>query len=307
MKKILFAGGGSLGHIAPSIAVWNTFKQNDNEAEAHFVCSTSKLDTNFLKSESIPYSTIDAPRIGISFIWKFWKAVSESKKIIKREKINIVFSKGGHVSIPVCFAAKKMKIPIVLHESDAVLGRANKIIAKWADVLCMGMQTKCDSCKNIKVTGNPIRETITKGSKEKGFQLTGLKEGVPILMVIGGSQGSEALNEAINMNIDSVITKCQIIHITGAGKSGSNNRDGYFCIEFAHEQLPHLYAITDLALTRAGANLISELSANKIKTILVPLRGVGHDHQQKNAEAIESNAHFTVLQQKDLSEKLLQK
>lgn len=286
---MLFVGGGSLGHIVPSIAVWEALQDERGNLHAYFVCSPSTLDTDFLEKHQLPFGTINAPRLGLSFLWKFWKAARQSKEIIKAVQPSVVFSKGGYVSVPICYAAKKAGIPIVLHESDAVVGRANKLIADLATKTCHGA---------------PVRKCVTEGSEKTGYELTGFNKDKPILLIIGGSQGARDVNQAVTDQLDTLLEEFQIIHITGHGKQTTAPKAGYYAVEFADAELPHLYAIATVAISRAGAGATAELAANGIPTVLVPLRGVGHDHQQKNAEALSQSSLFTVLQQSELSSKL---
>lgn len=291
MSTVLFAGGGSLGHIVPSLAVWEALQDAEKNLKAHFVCSTSILDTEYLKREGVPFSAIHAPRFSISFLWKFWKAAKEARDVIDAVQPDVVFSKGGYVSVPICYIAKKRKIPIILHESDAVMGRANRLVAELATTTC---------------SGTPVRKRVTSGSREAGYALTGFTAEKPVLLVIGGSQGAQALNEAVTNQLDELLQTYQIVHLTGHGKQHVELKPGYYAVEFASEELPHFYAIADLAISRAGAGATAELAANGIPTVLVPLRGVGHDHQQKNAERLAQQPLFKVLQQSELSDKLTQ-
>ncbi|MDP6561717.1 MAG: UDP-N-acetylglucosamine--N-acetylmuramyl-(pentapeptide) pyrophosphoryl-undecaprenol N-acetylglucosamine transferase [Candidatus Peribacteraceae bacterium] len=318
--KILFVGGGSVGHIAPSKAVWEECKQLIPDAEAHFVCSPRPDDAKFLQSNDLAFSILDAPRApalrspkdvvgSLLFPFKFVSAVKRAKKILEEQNPNLIFSKGSYVSLPLCFAAKKKKIPIIAHDSDAVSGYANKIVAKWANHICTGFPSKSYKLIANSYTGNPIRKEITEGSKEEGLRITGFDGSKPILLVIGGSQGAKALNEAITNQLDDLLIRCDIIHITGRKKlhiteNLSPTTDHYYRTEFANEELAHFYAAADLALSRAGANSIADLAANGIPTILVPLRNVGHDHQYKNV--LVAKKHGCIhLEQSTLPEKLL--
>jgi len=304
MSRILFVGGASIGHIAPSLAVMQQLKGIVPDVQCHFVCLPSKMETDYLKQNGCTYSTVDSPRLSFSFLWKFPRAYKQAAVLLSEIKPDVVFSKGGHISVPVCLAAKKRKIPIVLHESDVVGGRANRIVAKWAEKICTGFPAEHATDKHI-YTGNPIRQEVVQGEKKEGLRITGFSGDRPVLLVIGGSQGAQALNHAVTHHIHKLLKICDVIHITGAGKSGSSAEDPrYFRRDFVHEELPHLYAIADLALSRAGANILSELSANGIPTIIVPLRKVGHDHQQKNAEAAVAMGGCILLDQRSLEHNL---
>ncbi|MBU0458399.1 UDP-N-acetylglucosamine--N-acetylmuramyl-(pentapeptide) pyrophosphoryl-undecaprenol N-acetylglucosamine transferase [Patescibacteria group bacterium] len=318
MSSVIFTGGGSIGHIAPSVAVANELKSEHPDVEVRFICSTKEDDASFLKEEGFEYSQIDAPRLSLSFPWKFYKAYKESKKILNELKPRVIFSKGGYVSVPVCLAAKRMKIPIVLHESDAVMGRANRLIAGWAEDVCLGLppsvesrKSKVESPSTLDIrpstfTGNPIRRDINQGSIAEAQRITGfIGESKHVLLVMGGSQGSQDLNKFVIDHIDELLKTFNIIHITGHNKKGASNRKGYYSIGFAGDELKDLYAITNVAISRAGANAITELAANNIPTVLVPLEGVAHNHQVANAKAVESDA-FKVVMQKNINEELIQ-
>ncbi len=297
--KLLCVGGGSVGHIAPAVAVWDALHEIAPKSEVHFVCSPRPDDAKFLQAKKLPHSILNAPRLSPLLLLKMMQSVKEAKHILKKQKPDIIFSKGGYVSIPVCFAARQMKIPIVLHESDSVSGYANRIVANWAACICSGFPGK-----HI-FTGNPVRKAVTEGSKKEGLRISGLTGDKPILLVMGGSQGAEAINTAITEALDDLLLRCNIIHITGRAKRTKESTTGYFALEFAHDELQHFYACADIALSRAGAGSIAELAANSVPTILVPLRGVGHDHQYKNALVAAKNGGCIRVEQERLSTELI--
>jgi len=305
MKKVLFVGGTSIGHIAPSVAVMQQLKKLVPNVECHFICLPSEMEMEYLKKYNCNFSTLKVPRFSLSFPWKLFQATAKAAAILTELKPDAVFCKGGRLGLPVGYVAKKKGIPIVLHESDAVSGNANKIVMRWADKVCTGFPLKEGDAKFIH-TGNPIREEVTEGKSDEGFRITGFSGDRPILMVIGGSQGSQSLNEAVSENIDELLIVCDVIHLTGLSKHGAEIDDArYFRREFVYGELPHLYAISDLALSRAGANVMAELSANDVEMIIVPLRGVGHDHQQKNAVISSKKGECTLLSQSDLNNTLV--
>ncbi|MBI3336975.1 glycosyltransferase [Candidatus Peregrinibacteria bacterium] len=282
MKKVLFVGGGSIGHIAPSVAIAQELsKQRD--IDFHFICGTNPNEATF-------------------------------------QKPDLIFSKGTSISLPLCLIAYIKRIPIILHESDMVIGRANRLLSILATHVFFQ-------------NGNPVREEITGGLQEKGLSITGFSGKKPILLVLGGSQGAKALNEMIWSNLEELLKMVDIAHITGQGKKSNlqylpaialpashsavcdgwakagpiSNLKGYWSTEFAYDELPHLYAIANVALSRAGANTIAELQANNIPTILVPLREVGHDHQYHNAvHAATSSPLFIHMEQEKLKGKLME-
>ena len=292
--RILFAGGGSIGHIAPALAVWEALRERRPEACAHFVCAANGTDGDFLAENGCAFTAITTPRIGLRLPLQIFTAYRQAARTIDAFNPDIVFSKGGAISVPVCFAAHRKNIPIVLHESDAVSGRANRLVARWAQRVC----TEC---------GNPVRRAVTHGSREKGLALTGFSGNRPILLVMGGSQGAQTLNGIVLDKLNELTTICDIIHITGKGKSPGpsiSQNPSYWSAPFVIAELPHLYAIASAALSRAGAGAIAELEANGIPAVLVPLRGVGHDHQYTNAVVASRKPLFMHLEQETLREQL---
>jgi UDP-N-acetylglucosamine--N-acetylmuramyl-(pentapeptide) pyrophosphoryl-undecaprenol N-acetylglucosamine transferase len=303
MSSILFVGGGSVGHIAPAVAVWRTLKELSPQSKIHFVCARRKGDEEFLKGEQLAYTAIDAPKLSLFFLWKFGKSVWQAANIFRTHKPDLVFSKGGFVSVPVCLAAAWNGVPVVLHESDSVSGRANTFIGWFAAHICLGFPSAAKG-KKMLVTGNPVRREISGGSKEKGKSLTGFAGDRPVLLVMGGSQGAQAINEAVTDVLPTLTQTFDVVHLTGEGKGASRNEPHYWSRPFVQEELPDVYALADVAVSRAGAGSIAELAANNIPTILVPLRGVGHDHQQRNADVLGKGNVCIVLQQECLRAEL---
>src|SRR3989344_1324869 len=303
--KILFAGGGSVGHIAPSVAVWQAMKQLDASTEPLFLCSDRMEDLNYIAKERVPVRAVALPKRNLWMPMLLVQAYRQAALSIRLFKPDVVFSKGGAVSVPICLAAWWKKIPIVLHESDARMGIANRMIAKIADTVCLGFDETMIVDPRMQVTGNPVRAGVTKGVKEEGLRITGFSGDRPVLMVIGGSQGATAINDVVRTLLPKLLETFDVIHLTGPGKNGAPKTAGYFAKEFAYEELPHLYAVTSVALSRAGAGGICELAANGIQTILTPLRGVANDHQQANALAAARSEGCIVLPQEKLSAELL--
>lgn len=319
--RILYIGGGSGGHLAPLVAVERAVHELEPKAKHLFVCTETEDDIAFLKQAAVRYQTLPLPRHPLRHPITLLQSLGSARAIIETFKPDAIFSKGGIVSIPLGFIAHRKKIPIVLHESDAVMGRANRVIAKWAEKVCVGFPMKdmrcqmsdvskketdiCDLKSEICVlTGNPLRPHITDGSKAEGLRITGLSGKRPILLIIGGSQGAQALNDAIEENIDLLLAQVDIVHLTGRKKKTSINKTGYWQTEFAYEELPHLYAIADMALSRAGAGAITELASNGIPMILVPIEGLANNHQVLNAITAQENGGCILLLQSHLASKL---
>lgn len=308
--RILYISGGSAGHLAPLVAVERALKSMHPEAQSLFACTDKPEDAAYLKSEGVTFRQLPLPTRSWSFPFKFIQNELISRALMLEFKPDVVFSKGGAVSVPACRAAKKLGIPVVLHESDAVMGRANGMVARWATKICMGFPANADAVqtfrRNVSITtGNPIRPNITQGSRAEGLRITRLSGTRPIMFVLGGSQGAESLNAAVREQIDAMLEHCDVIHLSGKGKKGATPREGYWTAEFAHAEIAHLYAIASFALSRAGAGSISELAANGVPTILVPIEGLANDHQVKNAEIAAAHGGCVLLRQKNLMTELL--
>jgi UDP-N-acetylglucosamine--N-acetylmuramyl-(pentapeptide) pyrophosphoryl-undecaprenol N-acetylglucosamine transferase len=317
--KILLAGGGSIGHVAPCLAVAQALRAEQPDVAFHFVCSQRQEDVDFVKTSGIPCTPIPLPKRDALLPLRFVRALQWAKNAVTRFRPDAVFCKGGAVSVPVALAARRRGIPIVLHESDAVMGRANRMIARWADVVCLGMPSDFSSIprplppseeretigqtitnntspsssgggargggntnKNI-FTGNPVRADIMEGDRGEAIRITGFSRQRPVLLVIGGSQGSQTFNRIVAGTLDELLRICDVIHLTGPRNPATARRAGYWSAPFATDELKHLYALADLALSRGSANVTTELAANGIPALLVPLEGVAQDHQRANA------------------------
>lgn len=317
MTRVLLVGGTSAGHLAPMVAVAEALEALEPGVELSFVCSDKPSDAAFLALEKRAADRLPLPRRNPAMPVTFLRAFLRSMAILSRERPDVVFSKGSAVSVPLCFAARLKGIPVVLHESDAVMGAANKAVAMIATKVCLavpingrpetGDQKQENSglrspVSSFVITGNPVRSRILQGNKEQGLRIAGFDGGKPVLLAMGGSQGARAINVAVKDQLDALLKSCDVIHLTGSGKSVAENRPGYYATEFGSDVLPHLYAATDLAVSRAGAGSIAELAACGIPAILVPIRGLAGDHQVKNAERAQESGAATVLDQQRLGE-----
>lgn len=298
--RILFVSGGSGGHLTPLIAVEQALKKMQPKAKTHFLCSMKPADAQYLTHEKVRFTQAPLPKKNILLPVTYLQNRRIAKKVLRDFKPDAIFSKGGAVSVPLCKLAKKKGIPIIIHESDSVMGKANKMIAKDASVICLGFppsdEQRTPGVKTV-VTGNPVRASITKGKRKAGLDLAHLTGKHPVLLVLGGSQGAESLNDAIKYHLKDILPVCDIVHITGPGKKGADRRAGYWKKEFVYDELKDLYAIADLVLSRAGAGTIGECIANTIPMVLVPIRGLANDHQYENAVRAQAKGAAIILEQ----------
>lgn len=303
MDTVFFLGAGSVGHIAPALAVWEELKKQKPGIKELFLCNDRPDEIAILK-DKVNFKTLPALKFSPLFPWNFLVIFIKSWILISKLKPNLIFSKGGNISVPVCLAAGLRKIPIVVHESDARMGRSNVLVSKIANTVCLGMPTDLQSAKFV-FTGNPIRTNLLNGSYENGLNITGFTGDKPVLLVIGGSQGAKAINEIIFSILPGLIKEFDVIHLTGRGNSAPPATKGYFSKPFATDEMADLYAITNLAISRAGASCICELSANGIPAILVPLENVPHAHQILNAKIAAASGGFIFMSQTELAGRLL--
>lgn len=305
---ILCVGGGSIGHVAPCVAVARALLSLDPTAHVHFACSEREEERTFLEKEQLPYTTLPLPRWSSAFPLTLLRNARAAKKLLRAVRPDVIFCKGGAMSIPLVLRAQRWGIPVVLHDSDAVMGRASRFLANWSQVVCLGFHGSQLASQRAKfvVTGNPVRPDMLSGKREEGLRMTGFSGTRPILLVTGGSQGAESINRTIVSLLPSLLPLCDVAHITGKGKTAAPPQPGYWSAPLLHETYPHLFAIATLALSRGGANSINELSACGIPAILVPLEGLAQDHQTANALVAAKSGGFVVLRQDDLERELLQ-
>jgi len=319
MIRILFCGGGSLGHLAPNIAVWETLKEKEPSAKALFVCSTKKDDRKFLHREHVRFVPLIAPRANtllrrLALPILFPIGCLEALMILTIFRPHVIFAKGGYVSVPLCLVGRFLFRPIVLHESDRMMGRANRLLLKFARHLCIGAPEKDIANTDVMMirglsvhaTGNPVRKILTKGTRDGGMRVTKFSGKRPVLLVIGGSQGAEALNRSIWQNLESLIDLCDVVHIAGRGKMNPKKRHGrYMQCEVLYDELEHIYALADVVLSRAGAGAIAELAATGKAAILVPLPDNVQLHQGENARFLRQANAVIVLDQISLEHTLV--
>lgn len=316
-KKIIFTGGGTAGHVTPNIAMFGRFK--DNGWDISYIGSYEGMEKGLVEQEGVPYYGIATGKFrrGKSFkelsrnftdIFRVMKGIGESKKLLKELKPDVIFSKGGFVSVPVVKAAKKLNIPVVIHESDLTPGLANKLSYSAATKICCNFPETLVYLPEGKavLTGSPIRQKLFEGDAQRGRQFSGMTGKKPILLIIGGSSGAQKVNDAVRNLLPTLLEKFQVIHLCGKGKK-DDSRDGtagYIQYEYISDELPDLFAAADLVISRAGANAICELLALKKPMLLIPL-STGRGDQILNADSFEKQGFANVLDERELSNETL--
>lgn len=315
MKRIVLTGGGTAGHVTPNIALIPTLQQEDYEI--HYIGSYDGIEKKLIEELAIPYYGISSGKLrryfdikNFSDPFKVLKGYSEAKKLLRRLQPDIIFSKGGFVTVPVVIAAKHLSIPVIIHESDMTPGLANKLALPSATKVCCNFPETLKYLPSGKavLTGSPIRKELMEGSKAKALQFLGFSATKPVIMVIGGSLGSVAINNAIHDNLDELLAKFQIVHLCGQGKTEPSleGKKGYRQFEYIKKELADLFALSDVIVSRAGANAICELLALRKPNILIPLSAAASRGDQiLNARSFEKQGFSVVIEEENLTSKSL--
>lgn len=312
MKKIVLTGGGTAGHVTPNIALMPKLKELGYEI--HYIGSKEGIERKLIENLDIPYYPIETGKLRRYFSLKNFtdpfrvlKGGNQAKKIIKELKPNIIFSKGGFVSVPVVKAGQKTGTPVIIHESDLTPGLANKLSFSSASKVCCNFPETLQYLPADKavLTGSPIRAELLSGSAQKGQEICGFNDSKPIIMIIGGSIGAGPINDAIRGILPELLRQYQIVHLCGKGKLDESllGREGYKQFEYISEELPHIYAMADMVISRAGANSICEILALKKPNLLIPLSAkASRGDQILNAKSFENQGFSNVLFEEDMTD-----
>lgn len=315
MKRIVLTGGGTAGHVTPNIALLPSLKEKGYEI--HYIGSYEGIEKSLISDYGIPYHGISSGKLRRYFDVKNFtdpfrviKGFSEANKLMKELKPSIVFSKGGFVSVPVVIAAGKNKIPVILHESDMTPGLANRLCLPSAAKICCNFPETIDVLPAEKaiLSGSPIRKELLEGNKIKALDFCGFTANKPVLLIMGGSLGAAAVNQAVRSILPSLLKEFQVVHLCGKGKTDPSfdQMDGYRQFDYIKEELKDLLALSDLVISRAGANAICELAALKKPNLLIPLpAGNSRGDQLLNARSFEKQGFSLVLEEETLTDELL--
>ncbi len=315
MKKIVLTGGGTAGHVTPNLALLPSLKELGYEIL--YIGSYNGIERKLIENAGIEYAGISSGKLrryfdlkNFSDPFRVLKGCAEARSLIKKYRPDVVFSKGGFVSVPVVLAARHFKIPTIIHESDMTPGLANKICIPSATKVCCNFPETLAYLPKEKavLTGSPIRKELLEGDRLTGLNYSGLSASRPIILVIGGSLGSVAVNRAIRGILPKLLETYQVIHICGKGNLDEHliGRNGYVQYEYVDTPLRHLFAAADLVVSRAGANSICEILALKKPNILIPLSAsASRGDQILNARSFEKQGFSKVLEEEQLTETLL--
>ncbi|WP_433750457.1 undecaprenyldiphospho-muramoylpentapeptide beta-N-acetylglucosaminyltransferase [Falsibacillus pallidus] len=315
-KRIVFTGGGSAGHVTPNMAIINEL---GTEWDVSYIGSKAGIEKELIEKMAIPYFGIHSGKLrryfdleNVSDLFKVLKGCFEARRILKKLKPAVVFSKGGFVTVPVVIAAKSLGIPVYIHESDITPGLANKIAQRFSTRIFTSFEEAKQYFpgKKTKVTGSPIRKALLLGSAAKGREVLGFREQLPMITIMGGSLGAKKINEAVRKSLPQMTAHFQVVHLCGKNQLDPqySNYPRYRQFEYVHDELADILAATDLVVTRGGSNAIFEFLALKIPMIIIPLgRDQSRGDQILNAKSFQDKGYSVTLEENDLNHETLMK
>lgn len=316
MKKIVLTGGGTAGHVIPNLALAPALAGAGVTAE--YIGSAQGIEKRLVEEAGIPFHAIPSGKLRRYFDLKNFTdpfrviaGLFRAWVLLGRIRPALVFSKGGFVTVPVVAAARLRGIPAVIHESDITPGLANRLAIPFASAICASFRETLDRLPAGKAvhTGAPIRAELFRGERPRGLAFLGFASGdgpgaLPVLLAMGGSLGSRALNRAVREALPSLLRRFRVAHICGKGglDPALEGREGYRQLEYVGSEMPDVLAAADYALSRAGSNAIFELLALQIPHILVPLPlSASRGDQILNARAFAAQGYSRVLAEEEIA------
>lgn len=302
MKTIVFAGGGTAGHVMPNIALIEELKHDYNCVYA----GGDGMEKAICEERNIPFYSIETVKFrrdkmlsNIKVPFKLRACVKSAKRVLEQIDPSLIFSKGGYAALPVVLASK---VPVLCHESDYSPGLATKMSKRKAEKVLCAFAPCAVKFKNGLYVGTPLNQSLYRGAKNAAhYGLSGKK---PIVAVVGGSSGAASVNQAVVDALPALLEKYEVIHMTGKNKAGGNKQPGYCTVEFERD-MARLYATADIIITRAGANALAECIALKKPTIAIPLEKASRGDQVQNAEYYGGMGAIFVLREGELNSGLL--
>ena len=315
MKRIILTGGGTAGHVTPNIALLPSLKERGYDI--HYIGSYNGIEKELIEQLGIPYHGISSGKLRRYFSWQNFtdpfrvlKGFGEAKKLIKQLKPDVIFSKGGFVSVPVVVAGKQCHVPTIIHESDMTPGLANKLAIPSATKVCCNFPETLEHLPADKamLTGSPIRQELLAGDKDAALSFLNLKGDKPVILIVGGSLGSVVVNDAVRRILIDLLQDFSIVHLCGKGKTDESLKDleGYIQFEYIKDELKDLFALSDIVISRAGANAICEILALHKPNLLIPLSAkASRGDQILNAHSFARQGFSMVIEEEELTDQLL--
>lgn len=313
MKRIVLTGGGSAGHVTPNLALIHHLLKD--QWEIHYIGTENGIERTLISGfPQVVYHSVKSGKLrrymdvkNLTDPFKVMMGVGQSMEIIRTLKPRVIFSKGGFVSVPIVVGGWINRVPVVIHESDMTPGLANKIAIPFAQKVCTTFPETLQHIKEGKGihTGTPIRQELFHGDGEKGRRLCGFVPNKPVVLMMGGSLGAVSINKVLRKILKKLTTRFQVVHICGKGNMDPEYQDmkDYKQFEYIGEELPHILAMADIIISRAGANSIYEFLALRKANLLIPLPlSASRGDQILNARSFEKQGFSKVLPQEELTE-----
>ncbi|MDF2722634.1 MAG: UDP-diphospho-muramoylpentapeptide beta-N-acetylglucosaminyltransferase [Paenibacillus sp.] len=315
MNSIIFTGGGSAGHVTPNLALIGKLKEMGWKID--YIGSSDGIEKGIIAEAGLPFHAISSGKLrryfdlkNVKDPFKVAKGVVDAYRVIRKLKPNIIFSKGGFVTVPVVVAAWMNRVPVIIHESDMTPGLANRLSTPFASKVCVTFPetTRHLPGGKVELTGLPIRQEVLQGNAWKGLNACDFHKLKPVLLIMGGSLGSKAINNAVRGDLDRLLDKFQIVHLCGKGNidEALSKVRGYRQFEYVTSELPDLLAMADVVVSRSGSTSIFEFLSLRKPMLLVPLPlSASRGDQILNAKSFAAQGYCEVLDEEQLTAELL--
>lgn len=313
---IVLTGGGTAGHVMPNIALIDYLQQADNDWQFSYIGSYKGIERTLIKAHAnINYHPIASGKLRRYWSWRnfidpfkvIW-GIAQSWFLCKKIKPDIIFSKGGFVSLPVVIAARLCGIPTILHESDLSPGLANRLCYRFVNHILLTFDDSkryFNSSDKLTVTGLPIRPSLLQGCAQQGLQLLNENHDKPIILIIGGSLGAHRINDAVKQALPQLLKLAHVIHICGKDQVDLQLKEQYqhyHPFDYLDQEFANVLAASDFVVSRAGANTLYELLSMHKPHLLIPLSAkASRGDQIENAYHFEQLGYSYVLDQDQLS------
>lgn len=309
-KLIVLTGGGTAGHVTPNLALVPSLREQGYDVK--YIGSKAGIERGLIESQGIPYYPISSGKVRRYFdlknftdMFRVVAGIFQALGLLRRLRPNVIFSKGGFVAVPVVIAAKVLKIPCICHESDYTPGLANKISAKFAPKVLTAFESTLKYLPADKAVyvGSPVRRELLAGDARMGYQYFGFDGSKPVLLVLGGSQGSQRLNKAVRDALPMLLKDFYVAHGCGKGNIDQTLQGtaGYAQFEYINEEMPHVLKAANIAVSRSGANAIFEYLSVGLPSLLIPLEVGSRGDQVLNAEEFVSKGYSQMLRESDIT------
>lgn len=310
MTKVVLTGGGTAGHVMGNLAILPGLQERGYDIS--YIGSATGIERELIAKMNLPYYPISSGKLrrypsweNVKDIFRVLKGIRDAKKVLKAVKPDIIFSKGGYVTVPVAIAAASLKIPFIGHESDITPGLANKLASRYAEKMLVTFpETRAAFGEKGVVVGSPVRQELYEGSRDHAYEFLGFQAGKPLLLIMGGSMGAMTINRMVWESLDEILTHFQVVHLTGTEHINHDvsERKGYRMYGYVGAEMKHLLTAADFIVSRAGSNAIFEFLALRIPHLLIPLDyDQSRGDQVLNAESFEKAGYSMVIREKDLN------